>query len=47
MKSTITDVAAVTVYQIYAPEYQEIVLRARVSPFLCLIKLPLSKHGHA
>ena len=47
MKSTITDVAAVTVYQICAPEYQEIVLRAPVSPFLCLIKLPLSKHGHS
>ena len=46
MKSTKTDVPADTVYQIGTPEYQEVVLRAPVSRFLCLVKLPLLKHGH-
>ena len=46
MKSTKTDVPADMVYQIGTPEYQEVVLRAPVSRFLCLVKLPLLKHGH-
>ena len=37
----------VKVYQIGTPEYQEVVLRAPVSRFLCLVKLPLWKHGHS
>ena len=41
MTSTITDVPAVTVCEIGTPEYQEVVLRALVSRFLCLVKLPL------
>ena len=47
MTSTITDVPAVTVCEIGTPEYQEVVLRAPVSRFLCLVKLPLWKHGHS
>ena len=47
MKSTVADVQTVTIYQIGTLQCQEVVLRAPVSLFLCLVKLPLSKHGNS
>ena len=46
-KFTITDVPAITVYQIGTLVYQEVVLKATVPRFLCLVKLPSSKPGHS
>ena len=47
MKSTVADVPTVIIYQIGTLQWQEVVLTAPVSLFLCLAKLPLSKHGHS
>ena len=48
MKSTVADVPTVIIYQIGTLQCQEVVLTAPpVSLFLCLAKLPLSKHGHS